>query len=316
VTGRWFGKVGLRGTSHDKQHLSAFLSHKGISPEGPFKAVLDGDWEPAWRYVIWAVKRYPDHPGLVRKLKKLNRIGPRKGSPSDLVKVLKNDYEACGLELNSRYARSESGDQKLQILDLMRNSERDWATGLLEFKALYVLAELGCAFVDADVKVGGTGRDRNKDCDWLVEKSGQRFRVDVRRWCGDITSLEPLPGGIGRRFNPGPSFTWDTGMWLRDQCEEIGFEKKADILVCGLPEGRWEIGMFSPTSVRSIRAYSDEILPGALRWSQSGPTWVNDVPRGSVMQVVVVNPKIWWSLRIDRTATRGDRRICRGNRQA
>lgn len=298
--GDWLGRIRLRGTSHDRQRLSeSFIRYK-ITPAGPFKAVLDGDWEPAWRYVAWAVKRYPDHPGLVRKLKKLNRIGPRKGSSSDLVKILKNDYEACGLELNSRYVRSESGDQKRQLLGLMRNSERGWATGLLEFKAFYVLAELGYAFVDADVRVGGTGRNRNKDCDWLMEKGGQRFRVDVRRWCGDTDSLEPLPGGIGRRFNPGPSFTWEVGKWLRDQCEEVGLEKRADILVCDLPGGRWEIGEFSPPSSRSIRAYSDQILPDALRWSKSGPTWVNCVPRRGVVQIIIVKPKVWWLIRVDR----------------
>lgn len=264
--------------------------------------MLDGDWEPAWRYVAWVVKRYPNHPTVTRKLKKLAGVGPRKGIPVGLVSVLKSDYEESVPELNSRYVRSKSEDDRGQILALIRNSERDYKTGLLEFKALYVLAELGYEFMDADVKVGGTGRDQNKDCDWLVERGGQQFRVDVRRWCGDIASLEPLPGGIGRRFNPGPSFTWNTGIWLRDQCEEIGLDKKGDILVCELPEGEWEIGMFFPPSVKSIRTYCDKILPGALRWSQSSPAWVNGVPKGSVTQVVMVNPKVWWSLRIDRTS--------------
>jgi len=274
---QWWWNNTLRGTQQDKQVFVGFLERHAIPPQGHLKEILSADWQWAWRYLAYAVKRYPNHGGILRKLNKLANVQAGGRTPQERV----------------------------------NNIDKDYKTGLLEFKALYALSSLGHRLVEADVKVGGAGGNQNRDCDWLVEKGGRLFRVEVRRWCGDILSQKPLKGG-GRRFKPMPGkdrdefymgYDWQVGEWLRGQCEEVA-KKKADMLVCHLPGGTWDIDEAPPHAIpfssRSLRAYCEEILPDALGWHRSGPTWIRNIPRsGNVEQIIDVKPKGWWLLKVD-----------------
>lgn len=269
---RWWWSNTLRGTQQDKRALVDVLDRCQIRPQGYLNKILSTDGEPAWRYLAYAVRRYPTHSGVLRKLKKLATV--------------------------------QAGGSTPQETD--NNIDRDYATRLLEFKALYALDRLGHRLVEADVKVGGVGGNQHRDCDWLVERGERLFRVEVKRWCGDINSKRPLKGDIGKHFKKSEPDYGKAVNWLRDRCEEVT-EKQADMLVCHI-SGAWDIdevyinqaGTYViPFSSRSLRAYCDGFLPGALRWSKSGPIWSRNVPTSSsVKQIIFVYPKGWWLLRV------------------
>jgi len=58
---QWWWSNTLRGTPQDQQAFVGFLERHTIRPQGYLKEILSADWQWAWRYLAYAVKRYPDH---------------------------------------------------------------------------------------------------------------------------------------------------------------------------------------------------------------------------------------------------------------
>lgn len=222
-----------------KKLAQDYLEHYGIEPKGILRQILEANWKPALNYLAYAVQRYPEHPGIRKKITYL--AGAMRGGRS--------------------------------LIEEEKNTEGAYSAALFEFKALYAITHImGYEFVNCDVKVGGVSRHSKKDCDLTIKRNGKisNVRVDAKRWSGDIRSRR-IVGGI-RRYDPVPkigqcSARWKIGEWLKKRVQEVSREKRVQILVVHLP------GLEDKLSIHGLKRYCDEILPGVLMWDGNEPVW-------------------------------------------
>ncbi len=214
----------------DRERLVDFLSQRGIQPQGHFKEALQDSEGLAWRYPAYAVKCFPMHEKLAEKLRLL--CEPRGTNPNDI--------------------------------------ERNYQNQLVEFHALYALAELmEYEFVGWDVPSGKQAVAPGKNCDLALVKNGGSIFADAKDCSSELLSQYKVGHEIDGQVMHVTHYTPKVELpgWMAGKIRDAD-KKGADILVCHVPG--WGLEGFDAPR---LKEYGDAILPGVLAWTADGPVW-------------------------------------------